>query len=116
MATRKQRRRREKTFRHDYGFVTYDEDGNEVELDGAELRAQKETPAKAKAQAKPEPKGRRGSRAARDPEPPTWRRALRRGMLWSPITVVLSVVVFRTAAVPVRAAIGLAYAAAFVPM
>ena len=35
--TRKQRRRRQKTFRHEYGFVTYDEEGNEVVVfcDGA---------------------------------------------------------------------------------
>ena len=49
MATRKQRSRRAKTFRHEYGFVTYDEEGNEIEVDRAELRAEKEAPAKGKA-------------------------------------------------------------------
>jgi hypothetical protein len=36
--------------------------------------------------------------------------------MWSPATVLLSLIVFRTTTVPVRVAIGLLYAAAFVPM
>ena len=41
MPTRKQRRRRDKTFRHEYDLVVYDEEGNEVPVDTAELRAAK---------------------------------------------------------------------------
>ena len=54
MATRKQRRRREKSFRHEYGFVVEDEEGNEVELDRSELRAQKAAPEKGNAKGKPD--------------------------------------------------------------
>jgi hypothetical protein len=116
MPTRKQRRRREKTFRHEYGFVTYDEEGNEVELEGSDLRAKKEAPAKAKE--RPSDPKRRGStrRAGRDPEPPSWRRSLRRGALWSPATVALSLIVLNHAALPLRVLIGIVYAGAFVPL
>ena len=43
MATRKQRARRAKTFRHDYGFVVDDDEGNEVEISGADVRAKAKT-------------------------------------------------------------------------
>src|SRR5947207_23139 len=62
MPSRKQRRRREKSFRHEYGFVTYDEEGNEVEVDPAEVRPAK--PKSERAQAKPTGKG---GRALREP-------------------------------------------------
>ena len=72
MPSRKQRRRREKSFRHEYDFVAYDEEGNEIEVDPAELR-----PAKAKAEKpKAQPKG-RGGRALREPPVPSWRRSCR---------------------------------------
>jgi hypothetical protein len=74
--TRKQRRRREKTFRHEYDFVTYDEEGNEVELDPGELRKEKDAAPKAKP-AQPQ----RGGRPVREVPPPSWRRAFRRGGL-----------------------------------
>ena len=41
MPTKKQRRRRAKTFRHEYDFVIEDEEGNEVPLDTSELRAER---------------------------------------------------------------------------
>lgn len=114
MATRKQRRRREKTFRHQYGFVTTDEEGNEVELPGAELRAKKDSGSKPKKETPPA-KG-RSARAARDPEPASWRRSLRRGALWAPATVIIAYFVFRTTTVPVRILIGLAYGLMIIPM
>src|SRR5215213_7177386 len=43
--TRKQRRRRRKSFRHEYEYVLVDEEGNEVEVD--EERAPPKTAAKA---------------------------------------------------------------------
>ena len=54
MATRKQRSKRAKTFRHDYALVVDDEEGNEVEISSAEARAKKQetTGAPAKAPAK----------------------------------------------------------------
>ena len=106
MATRKQRRRREKSFRHDYGFVVNDEEGNEVELAGSELRARKDTVTKAKPGAKPAAskqaaaKGTR--RATRDPDPPSWRRSARRAALWCPAIVAVSYLFLRGLSVPER--------------
>jgi hypothetical protein len=118
--TRKQRRRREKTFRHEYGFVTYDEEGNEVELDGSDLRAKKdkkeETSAKAKRGAGDSKRRSSTRRGGRDPAPPTWRRSARRGALWSPATVALSLIVFRSSAIPLRVVIGIVYAGLFIPL
>jgi len=61
--------RREKTFRHEYGFVTVDDEGNEVELEGAALRAKEGSAAAAKSARKPaaKVKGRAGHRANPDP-------------------------------------------------
>jgi hypothetical protein len=112
MPSRKQRRRREKTFRHEYGFVTYDEEGNEVEVDPAEVR-----PEKAKAErAKPKPTG-RGGRPLREPPTPSWRRSLRRGGIWGGLMFVVLVFFLPSSGSPAsRVLVGLLYAAAFVPL
>jgi hypothetical protein len=69
MATKKQRRRRAKEHRHDYVWV--DDDGNEVDPDGA--------PRAEKAAAKST------SRIQRDPQTPSWGRSLKRGLIFAPI-------------------------------
>jgi hypothetical protein len=84
MPTRKQRRRRDKTFRHEYDFVTYDEEGNEVAVDPQELRKEKE-PAKPKPQAQA-----KGGRAVREVPPPSWKRAVKRGGLMGLGLIVLT--------------------------
>jgi hypothetical protein len=120
MATRKQRRRREKSFRHEYGFVVSDEEGNEVELAGSELRARKDSPAKDKAAAKGSAKAQSSSkssrRSSRDPEPPSWRRSLRRAGMWSPAIIAVSYLILRGLSIPIRIVFGVGYAAFFVPM
>jgi hypothetical protein len=110
MASRKQRRRREKSFRHEYGFVTYDEEGNEIEVDPAEVR-----PAKAKAD-KPKPAQTRGGKPLREPPVPSWRRSLRRGGLWGGVMFVVVVFLFKGQSLPSRVGVGLLYAVAFVPL
>jgi hypothetical protein len=115
VATRKQRARRAKTFRHEYGFVVEDEDGNEVEVSGAEVRGKSPSDtkeAKAKPGAKPAPK----TRGLRDPQPPSWNRAVRRGGIWGIGMVALSVVLLRGAPVYERVLIGIVYAAMFIPV
>jgi predicted lipid-binding transport protein (Tim44 family) len=107
MPTRKQRRRREKNFRHEFGFVEYDEEGNEVELDPAELRKEKATPAKAKA--KPQQRG-RANRPVREVPPPSWRRSFKRGGLMGGLMLIIMIGFLGSAA-----AIGIIYAAAFIP-
>jgi hypothetical protein len=87
MPSRKQRRRREKSFRHDYEFVMVDDEGNEVEVDPQDLRADKEKAKPAKAattsKAKSQPRGRFGS--TKSMQPPSWRRVGKRGLLFAPL-------------------------------
>jgi hypothetical protein len=109
MPSRKQRRRREKTFRHEYGFVTYDEEGNEVDVDPAEVRPVKPEKTKAKPTT-------RSGRALREPPAPSWRRSLRRGGIWGGVMFVVVVFFFKGQSLPGRIAVGLLYAAAFVPL
>ncbi len=116
MATRKQRARRAKTFRHDYGFVMHDEEGNEIDVPGAEVRAKKD--GDAKPGAKPAAKSGSGSsgrqstkRSAVEPRPPSWNRALKRGGVWG-----LGAGVVITFLLHGPIALGLLYAAMFVPL
>ena len=80
MPTRKQRRQRAKTFRHEYDLVTYDDEGNEVPFEAPEVRKEKE-PAKAKT--------RTNARPVREVPPPSWRRAVRRGGLMGILLLLL---------------------------
>jgi hypothetical protein len=114
MPTRKQRRRREKTFRHEYGFVTYDEEGNEVEVDTTEIRDRKKAE-------KPKPaaasrKGGGARTAGRVPPKPSWNRSLKRAAPWSAGILVVMIFVLNNGPLVSRIAIGVVYAVAFVPL
>jgi hypothetical protein len=88
MPTKKQRRRQQKSRRHDYEYVYVDDEGNEVEVDPAELRAKKENgkPAtKARAGANNRSSSRTRQRVI---EPPSWRRAAKRAAIWGPLLAV----------------------------
>ncbi len=111
MPSRKQRRRREKGFRHEYGFVTYDEEGNEIEVDPSELRTEKRKPDKPKAKASG-----RSRRVGREPAVPSWNRSFRRGGIWGGVMFVVVVFFFKGTPIAGRIAVGLLYAAAFVPL
>jgi hypothetical protein len=97
MPTKKQRRRQQKTRRHEYEYVYVDDEGNEVEVDPAELRAKKEN-------GKPETRARGGgnsrspSRAQRTIQPPSWRRAIKRAVVWGPVLVVAMMLLNRNVA------------------
>ena len=88
MATKKQRRRREKGRRHDYEFVYVDDEGQEVEVEEPEEQP-RERPqtsgikptagAKKTAGAKP------AARSERVVDPPSWDRTLRRAAIFVPI-------------------------------
>jgi hypothetical protein len=86
MPTKKQQRRRQKARRHDYEYVYVDDEGNEVEVDPGELRAEKDS----RREAKPQKSGVRASGRAtgRTIEPPSWRRATRRAAIFGPVLVV----------------------------
>lgn len=71
MPTRKQRRRRAKEQRHEYVW----EDAEGHELDPAEVSDRRT-----------EPEARRAGRSApRQVQPPSWRRTLKRGLIFAPI-------------------------------
>ena len=112
MPTRKQRRRREKAFRHEYGYVLTDEEGNEVEVDPAELRAAKEKDAP---KPKPRQRGSGSRRPVREVQPPSWRRSLRRGSLMGGLMLVVVIAFFNSMSLPARILVGLVYALAFIP-
>jgi cation transport ATPase len=88
MPTKKQRRRHQKARRHEYEYVYVDDEGNEVEVDPAELRAEKETvresrPAKASGK-----KQAVRTSSRRTIEPPSWRRSGKRALILGPLMVV----------------------------
>jgi hypothetical protein len=116
MANRKQRRRRERTFRHDMHLVDYDEEGNEVEVTASELRAKQGKEEKPK-QAAPAKKGeKRPRRSLREPPQPSWNRSLRRGGIWGGFMLVIVIVFFQSTPLAGRIVMGLIYAAAFIPL
>ncbi len=89
MATKRQRRRREKGRRHDYEFVYVDPKGEEVEVEEPEPKdrperkptsGQKPTQgAKAKQSSQP------SAKSDREVPPPSWERTLRRAAIFVPI-------------------------------
>jgi hypothetical protein len=90
MPTKKQRRRQQKSRRHEYEYVYVDDEGNEVEVDPSELRAEKqngkaETRARSASSSRGAARPRAGQRAI---EPPSWRRAFKRAAIWGPLLVV----------------------------
>ena len=116
MPTKKQRRRQEKSRRHEYEYVYVDDEGNEVEVDPDEFRAEKrngkaETPAR-KATATKRP-ARGGQRVI---EPPSWRRAVKRAAIWAPLLVVAMMLINRNVSPIQWATSALFLVAFFIPI
>ena len=120
MPTRKQRRRQQKSRRHEWEYVYVDEEGHEVEVDPEAPKGSKDEQPKAKQQVdrrngRPADRKQRPRRAA---QPPSWRRAATRAALLG----ALFVVVFAFGlggknSNPFTAVlIGVIYAVAFVPL
>ena len=120
MPTRKQQRRRAKSFRHEYETVLIDEEGNETPVDADEERAAREERDKqrtaAKSKSKPAAKSGRSSRPMREPPPPSWNRAFKRGGLMGALILVLFIFVLKGGSTLDRVAIPLFYAVAFIPL
>ena len=76
MATRKQRKRRQKGRRHEYEYVYVDDEGNEVEGASEEVRADKRTNGQAS-----QPVTRRGRKI----EPPSWQKVGKRALWIGPL-------------------------------
>src|SRR5581483_7979633 len=100
-----------KDFRHDVRVYEVDDDGNEVPI--AELRTREEKPVKA---ASKQASRTRGGRAARDVQPPSWERAIKRGGLMGGLMLVVFLFLLKNGPVAERLAIGLLYGIAFVPL
>jgi hypothetical protein len=117
MPSRKQRRRRDKDFRHDVRVFEVDAEGNEVPI--AELRTREEPKAKAApangGKKRGTAKGGSG-RALREPPQPSWNRALRRGGLMGGAMLIAFVFLFKNSSLPLRIAWGVFYAVAFIPL
>jgi hypothetical protein len=112
--TRKQRRRREKDFRHDVRVYEVDEEGNEVPI--AELRTRDDRPAGAPAKQKASTAKKGSTRGSKQVAPPSWERAFRRGGLMGGVMLLAFVFLFKSAAIELRLAWGLFYALAFIPL
>jgi hypothetical protein len=82
MANQKQRRRRAKEKRHDYDLVEIDAEGNETVLTASELK--EDEPAKTKGPVK-KSQPRAAPRGARQPQPPSWHKVAKRGLIFAPI-------------------------------
>jgi hypothetical protein len=81
MATKRQRRRREREQRHEYMWV--DDEGNELE---SEERTVREPPKRAGAsKSKSSGSGSSSARRGRAPQPPSWRRVIKRGAIFAPL-------------------------------
>jgi hypothetical protein len=82
MPSKKQRRRREKSLRHEYEYVLLDEEGNELPIEPTELK-KKETTVKARSG------GSRPTRATRTVQPPSWQRVAKRGAIFAPVMFIM---------------------------
>jgi hypothetical protein len=92
MATKKQRRRRQKGRRHDYEFVYVDDQGTEVEVEEHEPAPREErkqtSGIKPTAATKAKSGAKQPARSERKIDPPSWDRTLRRAAIFVPIMLI----------------------------
>jgi hypothetical protein len=102
--TKKQRRRQQKTRRHEWEYVYVDEEGEEVEVDPAEVRAAKESEKEKERPRAGAPARRTDARGRpiRQVQPPSWRRTLRRAVLFGPLFVVALMLLDRHGSIAAR--------------
>ena len=115
MPTKKQRRRREKSFRHEYDFVVEDEEGNEVPVDTTELRAGAVERDKQRSTAKPARTPAKAPRASRAATAVLASGVPARRMMGA-LMLVAFLFLFKNAPMGVRLAWGIFYAGAFIPL
>ena len=107
MASKKQRRRREKIQRHEWEYVEVDEEGNETPLETAQVK---------KGELNGKPTTTRTRRPMREAKPPSWNRALKRALLFVPFLVIFLSLGKNAPPLITRVAIAVLYAIVFVPM
>lgn len=116
MPTKKQRRRHQKARRHEYEYVYVDDEGNEVEVDPAELRPQKDgdrSESRARRSDNRRPDARKKPR--RSIEPPSWRRSGRRALILGPILVAAMMLLNRNLPLAQQIAPAVVMVAFFIP-
>jgi hypothetical protein len=116
MPTRKQRRRQQKARRHEYEYVYVDDEGNEVTVDPAELRADKDGE---RANGRPRTRDQRPAArksTARRIEPPSWRRAFRRALVLAPILIVAMMLLNHNVPLAEQIAPAVVMVAFFIPL
>ncbi len=117
MPTKKQRRRQQKSRRHEYEYVYVDDEGNEVEVDPAELRSEKDE-RRSETRARTGNNNRGGTqrdRSQRGIQPPSWRRAAKRGLLFGPLLVVAMMLLNRNVSTAQQIAPAVFLIAFFIP-
>jgi hypothetical protein len=113
MASRKQRRRRQKERRHEYEFVYVDEEGREVEVDSAEL--EKSSRPSARRNGTKDARKRQGARQIRKVDPPSWRRVVRRALVFAPLIFIAFYLLNHNQALGTRVLLTAFYTAFFIP-
>jgi hypothetical protein len=113
MPTRKQRRRQEKSRRHDYEYIYVDGEGNEVPVEPTELRPEKKN---GKVDTRKPAAKRPAGRGQRVIEPPSWRRAVKRAAIWAPLLVVAMMLINRNVSALQWATSALFLVAFFIPI
>jgi hypothetical protein len=113
--TKKQRRRQEKSRRHEWEYVYVDDEGHEVEVDADELSSKKREkdtkPARPAAAGATDARGRR----MRTIEPPSWRRVFKRAAIFAPIFVAVLLVLNREGSIYARVGAAIPLLLVFIP-
>ena len=114
MPTRKQRRRQQKSKRHEYEFVYVDDEGQEVEVDPAELEQSERQTARRNG-AKAARKSQDGKRPVRKIDPPSWRRVSQRALIFGPLIFLAFSVLNQKQPVATRLLLAILYTGFFIP-
>ena len=113
MPSRKQRRRRQKEFRHEYEYVVVDDEGREVEVARDERIRERKDSAPAKTRDAGAKTGRR--QPLRTVDPPSWNRTIKRGLFFFPIFFLALSVLNSGQPVAGRVAVSAVYTVLFIP-
>ena len=87
MPTRKQRRRQQKSRRHEYEYVYVDDEGNEVDVDEADIGAARNGKRETR-EKQPAKKGDARRTPSRAIDPPSWRRSGKRALILGPLLII----------------------------
>ena len=115
MASKKQKRRRQKERRHEYEYVYVDDEGEEVEVDPAELqRTERQGARRNGAKAARKGSG-KDNRPARKIDPPSWKRVSKRALFFGPLIFLAFSVLNNKQAVATRLLLAILYTGFFIP-